>query len=199
MAPRPATGSRLRHCARLGPGLLLVLALAAPLQGQQGAGDPARVQELFAAGEYGAALGETQQLADATLAAEWRCYLHLAGGDFPGALEAAEAGLEQAPEHQGLLVNAIGMTLALGLAERAELHARTLLDVLEARPDASPDELERAHRLLGDARAAAGSLRRAQAGRTRAQWVVLAVSLVSLAAMLWLARRVPLRALSSGS
>ena len=175
-----------------GRALALAAVLAcgtAPLAAQTRGGDPALVGELHAAGRYGAALAEVERLEDQTLAAEWRCYLCLAGGDFPGALAAAEAGLQGAPTHQGLLVNAISMALSLGLSERALTHAQALLTLLETSDPSNGDELERARRLHADALTAVDSTLLARAGRARARWLVLAALAGTAASMFALARR----------
>ncbi len=134
-------------------GLLAPVRVGAQEEAAQSIGEPARVQAFFAAGELGQALSEADRLSDPVLAAEWRCYLHLAGGDLPGALAAAEQGLALSPGHRGLLVNAASCALSLGIAEVAEGRARQLDQaVADAGDGASAQERERAGRFLIEAR-----------------------------------------------
>ena len=114
----------------------------------------ARLQELHSQARFGDALDEVAHLHDQVLAAEWRCYLDLAAGDLPAALAAVRAGLALQPEHRGLLVNAIQVALWLGVGDEALERANDLTRVLDASAQTvSPDERDRAERLLEAARA----------------------------------------------
>ena len=97
------------------PSLLGLLLLAAPL----GADTRDDVAALFAEARYGAAYELTAGIDDPGLAAEWRFHLLFTGGDLPGALAAARAGLEGAPDHAGLLANAVHVATLLGLGQEA--------------------------------------------------------------------------------
>lgn len=168
--------------------VLAALALLPPTARAQAAGDPARVQALYSEARYGEALEEARLLEDPVLAAEWRTYLFLAGGDYPAALRAAQEGLEAAPGHRGLLVNAIHVALTLGLAEEAARRVETLELALQEQ-GATPEELERAERLgasAGDQRALE---RRGRTSLVRARVVVAVAALAVLAAMLALGLR----------
>lgn len=101
---------------------VLLLALFA----QTGQEPLERLNSAFAAGRFEEALEHAQSLQDPALAAEWSSYLHAQAGDLPGALRAARAGLASAPEHVGLLTQALNASLTLGLAEGTERLAATL-------------------------------------------------------------------------
>jgi hypothetical protein len=162
---------------------------AAPARAQQ-AGDADRVQALYAQARYGEALDEAGRLADGVLAAEWRCYLYLAGGDYPAALHAALAGLSLQPDHRGLLVNAVTCALTLGLAEVASQRADELVQaVRSAGAGAAPAEVERAGRLAEAARELAQLEAAGTRGLALARSVVVALIAVVVGAMLLLARR----------
>ena len=112
--------------------LALAAALAAPVDAQDVA---SRVDGLFQAGRYGAALELTQDIEDAALRAEWRFQLLNTGGDLPGALEAALEGLRAAPQHLGLLQNALVCALTLGHAELSRALCARWKAAIEAQLD----------------------------------------------------------------
>jgi hypothetical protein len=140
-------------CARLALHLALLGALAgAPVCAGQD-GRPEAVAALFGEARYDEALVEAARLEDAVLAAEWSSYIHATAGDLPGSLRAARVGLRLQPDHRGLLVNALTAALTLGLSELSLELARRLEAVLAGAPQGTTEaELERARRLLDDAR-----------------------------------------------
>lgn len=159
----------------------------------------ARLRELHAEGRYGEALDEVARLDDAVLAAEWRCFLAFAAGDYPAALAATRAGLEIQPEHRGLLVNAIHVTLALGLGAEALERAQALSEALaRSRPPAQAEELERAARLLESATAQRELELASQSRLSRAQVAATAGLGLCIGALLALALR-PIRPARAGS
>lgn len=143
---------------------LEVLALA--LCAQAGQEPLERLNAAFAAGRYEEALVLAQALADPTLAAEWTSYLHAQAGDLPGALRAARTGLAAAPEHAGLLTQALNAALPLGLAQAAEPLASTLQRV------GSDADRERIAALVGHALELARRERLAERCVARSRWVV---------------------------
>ena len=114
----------------------------------------ARLQSLYAEERYGEALEQVAQLQDPVLAAEWRCYLELAGGDLPAALGAIRAGLALQPEHRGLLINGTQVALKLGLGEEALERVQLLSQTLERSPEpVAAEDRDRAERLVAAAQA----------------------------------------------
>lgn len=113
----------MRRVERLATALVATVPLALGAQAQD---DVLRsLNEAAAAARYDEALRVTDDLDDPTLAAEWRSYLYLQAGDVPGALRAARDGLDVAPEHVGLLTQALNASLTLGLgSEASALSAR---------------------------------------------------------------------------
>lgn len=172
-------------CAFLLAAALLGLAPGDP---DQGGGGAARLQELYAQTRFGEALDETARLSDPVLAAEWRTYLFLAGGDYPAALRAAREGLRSSPGHRGLLSNAVHAALTLGLAEEAMRLVEALEGALdEAGAAAGGEERERVQRLREAARAQRRLELEGRASLLRARVVVVATLALVLGAMLALA------------
>jgi hypothetical protein len=150
----------------------------------------ALLQQLYAQARYGEALDEVGRLQDPVLAAEWRCYLALAAGDYPAALVAVRAGLAQQPEHRGLLVNAVHVALMLGLGDEALERANDLMRALDASAQpVAPDERARAERLLEAARAQNDLELESEHSVARAKILGGSILALSLAALLALARR----------
>jgi hypothetical protein len=150
----------------------------------------ARLQALHAEARYGEALDEVAQLQDPVLAAEWRCFLALAGGDFPAALAAVRSGLALQPQHRGLLVNAIHVTLTLGLGQEALERARSLEAALASSAEpVAPEERERAERLLAVAQAQRALERASERSLARARAVGVTILALCVAALLALALR----------
>jgi hypothetical protein len=144
-----------------------------------------RLNAAFAAGRYEEALEVARTLEDPALAAEWSSYLYGVAGDLPGALHAARAGLTRAPQHVGLLTQALNASLTLGLAEGAtELAERLRL----ASAGADADQIARADELAGLARDLAGRDVLAARSVARARALVLAGLGVLLVALLALSR-----------
>jgi hypothetical protein len=154
----------------------------------QGPGDPTRVQALYSEQRYGEALDAARRLDDPVLAAEWRTYLFLAGGDYPGALRAAREGLAVAPQHRGLLSNATHVALTLGLADEALGYVQGLESALAAQ-GAAGDELERADALRVAALEQRALQQEGHASLGRARAVVGVVFLLLLGSLLALALR----------
>jgi hypothetical protein len=144
-----------------------------------------RVNRAAADGRYEQALEAARELEDPALAAEWASYLHSAAGDLPGALREARAGLAKAPQHTGLLTQALNASLALGLAGGAGELAERLLAA-----SAGAEEAQRAHALELAGRARELELGHAQAERgvSRARALVLAGLTASVLALVALAR-----------
>ena len=172
--------------------IALVLALASlPARASVQDGDTvAHLQELHSQARYGDALDEVARLQDPILAAEWRCYLDLAAGDYPAALLAVRAGLALQPEHRGLLVNAVHVALMLGLGDEALERANDLMRALDASAQpVTPDERARAERLLEAARAQHDLELQSEHSVARAKILGGSILALSLAALLALALR----------
>ena len=168
---------------------VLALAMACPIAQAQDAETVARLQALHAEARYGDALDEVARLSDPVLAAEWRCFLALAAGDLPAALAAIRAGLALQPEHRGLLVNAVHVTLTLGLGAEALQRAETLTQALDRAGDAAPEERERAQRLLAAAQAQRAIELQSVRSLALARTLALSLLALSAAALLALALR----------
>ena len=168
------------RCAALAGLLLLAVSAAGAPQ------DPLeRVNAAAAAGRYDEALEAARALEDPALAAEWASYLHGAAGDLPGSLREARAGLVLAPQHTGLLTQALNAALALGLAEGSGDLARRL-SAASAGADAA--QVARAQQLALHARDL--ERRDALAARSvaRARALVLAGLAASVLALVALSR-----------
>ena len=157
-----------------------VLALGFPLRAQ----DPAaEVRAAFEAGRLDRALELTEELADRSLAAEWRFHVLHRGGDLPGALAAVRAAEETFPANPRLLENGARCALALGLGDVAHEQVRRLLALpLEG------DARERVQELEAQALELVAREREALAGVARARAVTLALALAAGAALWTLAR-----------
>ncbi len=172
--------------------IALVLALASLTAGAavQDGDTVAHLQELHSQARYGEALDEVGHLQDPVLAAEWRCYLALAAGDYPAALAAVRAGLALQPEHRGLLINAINVALMLGLGDEALERANDLLRALDASAQpVAAEERARAERLLDAARAQHELELQSEHSVARAKILGGSILALSLAALLALALR----------
>jgi hypothetical protein len=172
--------------------IALALALASlPAAASVQDGDTvARLQELHSQARFGDALDEVEHLQDPVLAAEWRCFLALAAGDYPAALAAVRAGLALQPEHRGLLVNAVHVALTLGLGDEALERANDLMRVLDGSAEpVAPDERARAERLLAAARSQHDLELASQRSVSRAKLLGSSILALSVAALLALALR----------
>lgn len=105
--------------------------------------------EFLGLGRYGDALQAAGNIEEPGLRAEWRFHVLRTGGDLPGALRAAEEGLEAAPDNPRLRENAAVTALTLGLGAESVRHARELV----AFPDLDEATRSRAQVLLADAEA----------------------------------------------
>lgn len=149
------------------------------------------VSTLFADGQLGEAFAATAGIDDAALRAEWRFHLLYTGGDLPGALGAARAGLEHAPDHAGLLANAVRCATLLGLGDEAlslAEHLAQLAGPPEETAEQRANRLEQVQGLVEQARAVAELEAEGAAGQRRALAVALGGLLLSLAALVALAR-----------
>ncbi len=172
--------------------IALALAFASLSAGAalQDADSVAQLQQLHAQARFGDALDEVARLQDPVLAAEWRCYIALAAGDYPAALVAVRAGLALQPEHRGLLVNAIHVALMLGLGDEALERANDLMRALDASAQpVAPDERARAERLLEAARSQHDLELQSEHSVARAKLLGGSILALSLAALLALALR----------
>lgn len=161
-------------CERLVCALALCLGVAQdPLQ---------RLNAAFAAGRIEEALEHARALEDPALGAEWTSYLHSQAGDIPGALRAARAGLALAPEHAGLLTQALNASLTLGLSESSTQLAERLRS-LEGGSGAA-----RSEELAGHARELAQREQLARRCIARSRAVVLAGLAMCSLGLLWFAR-----------
>lgn len=190
MSERARSGNGRGRRPGVGPlalGALLALAAPAPAAAWRQEAPAAAVAEAFSAGRLGRALELTAALGDPLLAAEWRFHVLYSGGDLPGALEAAEAGLALSPEHPALLENAARCALALGDGSRAGRRAELLATVAR-----DPAVRARAEDLLAEARAAVEREQRARTGLVRARAVASALGAAAALLMVGFARRAPL-------
>jgi len=144
-----------------------------------------RVNAACAAGRYDEALAAARALEDPALAAEWASYLHGLAGDLPGSLREARAGLLLAPQHAGLLSQALNAALALGLAEGSGELARRLLDASAGGDEA---QIARAQQLAEHARELERLDALAARSVSRARTLVLAVLAASALALVALSR-----------
>lgn len=139
-----------------------------------------RVSELVQAREFGQALAACDAITDPLLRAEWRFHVLYGGGDLDAALLAALDGLEHAPAHAGLSQNALVCALKLRRPDVAERVGDQLVAHGSAIPATLAGEIER---ML--------ELERSAARRTlRSRAVVLASSMLAVAALLALARKI---------
>lgn len=158
------------QAASLAAGIALTALLIA-LPARAGQEPLARLNEAFAAGRYEEALEAARALEDPALAAEWSSFLYGVAGDLPGALHAARAGIAAAPQHVGLLTQALNASLALGLATgSSELAER--LRTASAGADAA--QVARVEELAGRARELAERHALAARSVARARALVLA-------------------------
>jgi hypothetical protein len=163
---------------------VLVLSLAGRARGQ----DPAaEATAQMAAGRYDLALEEVERIPDARTRAEWRFHVLSTGGDLPGALASARAGLAEHPESAWLLENAARAAVSLGLGREAvELCARLLaLEGLEA------ETAERGRALRAEAQAVLDLERRGARGVSRARAVSLAALGLAALVLVLGGRRLP--------
>ena len=170
-------------------GALLMLATCVP--GALAADTREEVAALFAAGRMGDAFDATEGIEDPTLRAEWRFHLLYTAGDFPGALAAARAGLEGAPDHAGLLANATRCGSLLGLGQEALVWA-VHLEALPG-PEGETQEQARARQeqtgaLVDEARRIAELEDAGADGEALALRVALGGLVLALGALLLLAR-----------
>jgi hypothetical protein len=153
--------------------------------------DPAaRTAELHRTGRYDLALDESRAIADRALRAEWEFQLFYDAGDLRGALEAALAGLREAPGHPRLLQNALVCALTLGHGELSLELARRWGNALEgADGDATAvaGAREAQRRLAADAADLVAREGRAAAAVRRARWTSLALLCGCAGLLAWLA------------
>ena len=161
-------------------GLLLAASAAAAPQAQL-----ERVDAAAAAGRWDEALEAARALDDPALAAEWASWLHAQAGDLPGSLREARAGQRAAPEHAGLLAQALNAALTLGLAPESRDLGRRLVD---ASAGADPAQIARAEQLAGHARELERLDALARRSVARARALVLAALAASVLALAALAR-----------
>lgn len=177
----PASPSRSRSSVGLAAWLLLAPSLgAAPAQNA--------VEETaaaFEAGELGRALELADEIEDPGLAAEWRFHVLHSGGDLQGALAAARAGLERAPENAALLENGARCALALGLGATAQRLAEALV---EAASEGSLETARRARELARLAAERAALEGRAERAAGLARATALGLFALCLGLLAWLAR-----------
>lgn len=162
--------SRASGAKRLALCLGLVL-----LQGTHAAqGGVARAQERLALDDFRGALEALEAEPDAALRYDGLAELHFRASDPVAALAAAEAGLDEAPDHLNLRFRAATSALWLGAGKRAGAHLEALQGALDG-AGLSTDDRAAWDRAVGDVAAEAERLTALESARAaavqRARWL----------------------------
>lgn len=164
--------------------------LALPLAAQDAAAE--EVSALFERGRWDLAYEESAHIESQELRAAWRFHVLYAAGNLPAALDAARAGLAEAPASLELLHNATLCAVTLGLVPLSEdllARWRSAIDQSSASAQARAEwDAKHAH-LANAARAAQSVAAAAKQARRRANGVVLVGLLAALTTLGALATR----------